>query len=112
MEAMEGKSEEEEMYEKILEKDSRNVEALKVIVYGKIRRGKCNEAVKFVESLIDLEPNEVEWKLLLALCYETMGELSKAKTLFREILEKMPLLVRALHVRFLSFSLIQFFNVA
>ncbi|XP_057417093.1 protein SLOW GREEN 1, chloroplastic isoform X2 [Lotus japonicus] len=97
MEAMEGKSEEEEMYEKLLEKDSRNVEALKVIVYGKIRRGKCNEAVKFVESLIDLEPNEVEWKLLLALCYETMGELSKAKTLFREILEKMPLQVRALH---------------
>ncbi|KAJ1429749.1 Tetratricopeptide-like helical domain superfamily [Sesbania bispinosa] len=94
---MEGKSEEEEMYEKILEKDPRNVEALKVILFGKIRRGKSKEAVKFVESLIDVEPNEVEWRLLLALCYETMGHLSKAKRLFREILGKRPLLVRALH---------------
>lgn len=62
-----------------MEKDSRNVEALKVIVYGKIRRGKCKEAEKFVKRLIDEEPNEVEWRLLLALCYETMGYLSRLK---------------------------------
>ncbi|XP_061358434.1 protein SLOW GREEN 1, chloroplastic [Gastrolobium bilobum] len=96
VESMEGEND-EEMCEEILEKDPRNVEALKVILYGKIRRGKSKEAVKFVESLIDVEPNEVEWRLLLALCYETMGHLSTAKRLFREILEKKPLLVRALH---------------
>ena len=100
---MEGKSEEEreEMCEKILEKDPKNVEALKVILYGKIRRGKANEAVKFAESLIKVEPNEVEWRLLLALCYETMGHFTTAKRLFKEILQKRPLLVRALHVMFL-----------
>lgn len=87
----------EEIWEKVLEKDPRNVEALKVILYGKIRRGKSKEAVKFVESLIDVEPNEVEWRLLQALCYETMGQLSKAKRLFREILKKRPLFVKALH---------------
>ncbi|XP_019430223.1 PREDICTED: protein SLOW GREEN 1, chloroplastic [Lupinus angustifolius] len=96
VELVEGKDE-EERWEKVLEKDPRNVEALKVIMYGKIKRGKSKEAVKFVESLIDVEPNEVEWRLLLALCYETMGELSKAKRLFREILKQKPLLVRALH---------------
>ncbi|KAE9608733.1 hypothetical protein Lal_00020641 [Lupinus albus] len=96
VEMVEGKDEEEK-WEKVLEKDPRNVEALKVIMYGKIKRGKSKEAVKFVESLIDVEPNEVEWRLLLALCYETMGELSKAKRLFREILKQKPLLVRALH---------------
>lgn len=85
-----------------MEKDSRNVEALKVIVYGKIRRGKCKEAEKFVKRLIDEEPNEVEWRLLLALCYETMGYLSKAKGLYLEILENWPLFVRALHVMFLN----------
>ncbi|RDX69145.1 protein SLOW GREEN 1, chloroplastic, partial [Mucuna pruriens] len=89
--------EEEEMWEQVLEKDPKNVEALKVVLYGKIRRGKSQEAVKFVENLIAVEPNEVEWRLLLALCYETMGQLSKAKRLFREILHKRPLLVRALH---------------
>ncbi|CAL5204268.1 unnamed protein product [Lathyrus oleraceus] len=94
---VEGESDEQEMNEKILETDPRNVEALKVTVYGKIRRGKCKEAEKFVKRLIDKEPNEVEWRLLLALCYETMGYLSKAKGLYLEILENMPLLVRALH---------------
>ncbi|XP_027338600.1 protein SLOW GREEN 1, chloroplastic isoform X2 [Abrus precatorius] len=89
--------EEEEMCEKILEKDPRNVEALKVVLYGKIRRGKSKEALKFVEDLIAAEPNQVEWRLLLALCYETMGRFSTAKRLLKEILQKKPLLVRALH---------------
>ncbi|XP_059431707.1 uncharacterized protein LOC132165240 isoform X3 [Corylus avellana] len=90
-------SQEEKMYEELLEKDPRNVEALKVVLYGKMRRGKTKEAVKYVERLIDQEPDEVEWRLLMALCYETMGQLSKAKRLFEEILEKRPLLLRALH---------------
>jgi len=98
--AEEKNEEEEEMWEKVLEKDPKNVEALKVALYGKIRRGKSKEAVKFVEDLIAAEPKEVEWRLLLALCYETMGQLSKAKRLFREILKKRPLLLRALHVCF------------
>ncbi|TKY73890.1 SLOW GREEN 1 protein [Spatholobus suberectus] len=97
MKTTEEKSEEEEMWEKILKRDPRNVEALKVVLYGKIRRGKSKEAVKFVENLIAVEPSEVEWRLLLALCYETMGRLSTAKRLFREILQERPLLVRALH---------------
>ncbi|KAK2391049.1 protein SLOW GREEN 1, chloroplastic [Trifolium repens] len=94
---VEGKNNEQEMNERVLENDPRNVEALKVVVYGKIRKGKCKEAEKFVKKLIDLEPNEVEWRLLLALCYETMGFLSKAKRVYSEIMETKPLLVRALH---------------
>ncbi|KAK7250898.1 hypothetical protein RIF29_33658 [Crotalaria pallida] len=39
------------------------------------KRGK-SEAMKFVKNLIEVEPNEVEWRLVLALCYETMGQLS------------------------------------
>ncbi|KAL5555842.1 hypothetical protein UlMin_038078 [Ulmus minor] len=83
--------------EKLLERNPRDVEALKVILYGKMRRGKTKEAVKYVERLIALEPKEVEWKLLRALCYEMMGELSIAKTKFKEILKERPLLLRALH---------------
>lgn len=89
---------EEEMSERLLETDPTNVEALKVVLYGKMRRGKTKEAVKYVQRLVDVEPDEVEWRLLLALCHETMGELSTAKRLFREILEESPLLLRALHV--------------
>ncbi|KAG5245273.1 protein SLOW GREEN [Salix suchowensis] len=91
------KSEDEEMFEKVLEMEPRNVEALQVVVHGKMRRGQTKEAVKYVERLIDIEPEEVEWRLLEALCYEMMGQLSKAKTLFKEILKERPLLLRALH---------------
>ncbi|KAG7027110.1 protein SLOW GREEN 1, chloroplastic, partial [Cucurbita argyrosperma subsp. argyrosperma] len=90
---------EEEMRERILEHDSRNIDTLKAVLYGKMSSGKTEEAIKYVLRLIDLEPDEVEWRLLLALCYEKMGELEMAKGLFVEILEKNPLLVRALHVR-------------
>lgn len=88
----------EDMYVKILDKDPKNVEVLKMILYGKMRRGKTKEAVEYVERLISVEPDELEWGLLQALCYEMMGQLSKAKRLFKEILEERPLLLRALHV--------------
>ncbi|KAI9165379.1 hypothetical protein LWI28_012986 [Acer negundo] len=93
-----GKTEEEDRSEKILETEPRNVEALKVIVHGKMRIGKTKAAVEYVERLIDIEPKEVEWRLLQALCYELTGQLSKAKRLFKEILKKRPLLLRDLHV--------------
>lgn len=88
------------MYVKLLEQNPKNVDALKGVVYGKMRRGKTKEAVEYVERLIDVEPNEVEWRLLQAFCYEMIGELSKAKRLFKEILKQRPLLIRALHVCF------------
>ncbi|CAL1373891.1 unnamed protein product [Linum trigynum] len=86
-----------EMHEKLVETDPRNVAALKAIVYGKMRRGKNKEAAQYVKRLIDIEPDEVEWRLLEALCFEMMGQLCKAKRLFKEILEERPLLLRALH---------------
>lgn len=97
-----GKSE-DEMFEEVLKKEPKNVEALKVVVYGMIRRGKTKEALKYVGRLIDIDPEEVEWRLLEALCYEMLGQLSKAKSLFKEILEERPLLIRALHVWFLNY---------
>ncbi|CAA0398009.1 unnamed protein product [Arabidopsis thaliana] len=89
--------EDEKMFEKLLENEPENMEAMKAVVYKKMRRGKNEDAVKYVEKLMKLEPHEVEWKLLEALCYETMGELSKAKRLYKDILKEQPLLIRALH---------------
>ncbi|XP_058111037.1 protein SLOW GREEN 1, chloroplastic [Magnolia sinica] len=92
-----GEDDDEELHLKVLEKNPKDVEALKVVLYGKMRKGKTKEAVKYVERLIDVEPDEVEWRLLQALSYELMGQLSKAKKLFKEILEERPLQLRALH---------------
>ncbi|CAN4115212.1 unnamed protein product [Withania somnifera] len=96
-ETQEGNSEEEEMYVKLFEKNPRDVDALKSIVNVKMRKGKTKEALKYVEKLIEVQPREMEWRLLQALCYEMMGQLSKAKRLFKEILKQRPLLLRALH---------------
>ncbi|CAN4106438.1 unnamed protein product [Withania somnifera] len=96
-ETQEGNEEEEEMYVKLLEMNPRDVNALKTIVNVKMRKGKTKEALKYVEKLIEVQPREMEWRLLQALCFEMMGQLSKAKRLFKEILKQRPLLLRALH---------------
>lgn len=97
-ETRDGKVEDEEMYVKLVEEDPRNVEAVKMVFHEKIRRGKSKEGLEYVKRLVDLQPGEVEWRLLEALCYEMMGELSEAKKLFKCILAERPLSVRALHV--------------
>lgn len=96
-ETQNGKSEDEEMYVKLVDENPRNVEALKMVFHEKLRRGKNKEALKYVKRLIDLQPDEVEWRLLEALCYEMIGKLSKAKGLFNDILTERPLFLRALH---------------
>lgn len=90
--------EEDELLTRLLETNPRDVESLKMVFYEKMKKGKTREAVDYVERLIDAEPDEVEWRLLQALCYELMGRLAKAKKLFKDILEERPLLLRALHV--------------
>lgn len=91
-------SEEEVMCVKLVEENPRNVDALKMVVNVKMKSGKSDEAVEYVEKLIKLEPNEMEWRLLQALCYELMGDYGKSKSLFKDILTQSPLLLRALHV--------------
>lgn len=90
-------SEDEEIYEKLLEQGPKDVQALKVLIYGKIRKGKSKQALTYVRKLINMEPEEIEWRFMEALCYEMMGQLNKAKGLYKDILKDNPLLLRALH---------------
>ncbi|EPS71235.1 hypothetical protein M569_03527, partial [Genlisea aurea] len=89
--------EQETMCVQAFEGDPTNLETLKMVVNVKMRKGKTKEAVEYVEKLIRLQPNEMEWRLLQAFCYELIGDLSRAKSLFKDILKQNPLLLRALH---------------
>ncbi|XP_071732299.1 protein SLOW GREEN 1, chloroplastic [Rutidosis leptorrhynchoides] len=89
--------EEEMMYMKLLDGNPKDVEILKSVFNAKMKRGKTKEAIEYVERLIAIEPKEVEWRLLQALCYEMIGDYNKAKNLFKNILKERPLLLRALH---------------
>ncbi|KAL6518515.1 hypothetical protein OROGR_019017 [Orobanche gracilis] len=91
--------EDEVMCVKLLQENPRNIDALKMAVNVKMKKGKTGEAVEYVEKLIELQSNEMEWRLLQALCYETLGDFIKAKSLFKNILKQKPLLLRALHVQ-------------
>ncbi|CAA2983066.1 SLOW GREEN 1, chloroplastic [Olea europaea subsp. europaea] len=90
-------TEEEVMYVKLVQENPKDVVALKMVVDVKMRSGKTKEALEYVERLIKIEPSEMEWRLLQALCYEMLGNLGKAKSLFKNILKQRPLLLRALH---------------
>lgn len=65
----EKRDEDEEMWERLLQQNPKDVEVLKmgVNVNVKMRREKSGEAVEIVEKLIELQPNEMEWRLLQAL---------------------------------------------
>ncbi|KAJ3701366.1 hypothetical protein LUZ61_005071 [Rhynchospora tenuis] len=86
-----------EMYERFLEKNPMDMKALKIVLYGKLRQGKMEEALEYIERLEILEPGDEEWRLLEAVAYEKMGRLSKAKKVYKEILDEKPLFTRALH---------------
>ncbi|KAL6556896.1 hypothetical protein OROHE_006772 [Orobanche hederae] len=65
----------EEMCANLLRENPENVDALKMFVNLLMRRGKTGEAVEYVEKLIELQPIEMEWRLLQALCCEMIGNL-------------------------------------
>lgn len=85
------------MWERFLDTNPNHVEALKILVYRKMSKGENKESVKYLERLIELERDEVEWRLLQGLCYDLMGKYDIAKRLFEDILNERPLLVKALH---------------
>ncbi|KAG0462939.1 hypothetical protein HPP92_021415 [Vanilla planifolia] len=57
-------------------------------LYVKMKKGKRVEAVKYLERLVALEPEEVEWRLLQALSYDLMGKVGKSKRLFMNVLKE------------------------
>ncbi|XP_076915335.1 protein SLOW GREEN 1, chloroplastic-like [Bidens hawaiensis] len=88
---------EEMMSLKLLEANPKDVVALKSVINAKMKRAKTKEAVEYVEKLITIQPKEVERRLLQALCYQMIGDYTKAKVLFKNILKHNPLSLTALH---------------
>ncbi|KAF0920104.1 hypothetical protein E2562_033352 [Oryza meyeriana var. granulata] len=86
-----------QMYLEVLSSDPAAVDALKCVLFAKMRRADWDGALGFARRLREAEPGEVEWRLMEALLHELKGDLAEAERLFREVLAEKPLLVRALH---------------
>jgi Tfp pilus assembly protein PilF len=55
-----------------------------------IRQKRTSEALPYLEKAIDLDPKFVEVYLNMAIAYHTLGELDKARTLYRTFLKISP----------------------
>lgn len=74
-----------------------DVEALKDLMEAKIKNRKVEEAIRIVEKLIELEPEDAEWPLMRAHLCIYNGNVEIAKAGFNELLEKDPTRVDAFH---------------
>ncbi|VAH15225.1 unnamed protein product [Triticum turgidum subsp. durum] len=85
-----------QMYLEVLSEDPGDVDALKCVLFARMRRKDWGGALRYVAQLREAEPGEVEWRLMEALLHELNGDIATAERLFQEVLAEKPLLVRAL----------------
>lgn len=79
-----------------LESNSEGVEALKALLQQKLEAGEDEEGMKILEKLSVAQPENNEWKFLMARLYNEMGKTQEARDVFEEILKREPLLFEGL----------------
>lgn len=93
----ENADDQERLSEELVSRDPDDVEALRSLMEAKIKANKLDEAVRVLDRLIEVEPEEYEWSLLKANIHSYSGELELGRREFEAILEKDPLRVEAYH---------------
>ncbi|KAF1878905.1 hypothetical protein Lal_00047577 [Lupinus albus] len=79
------------------EKLNDDTEALKSLVQDSISEGKIEEAIRAIDGLIELEPDELEWPMIKAQIYVYKEEHELAFNSFEDVLQKDRFRVDALH---------------
>ncbi|XP_076917190.1 protein SLOW GREEN 1, chloroplastic-like [Bidens hawaiensis] len=89
--------EEEKTLEQRLCTDPNDAKTLKNLMEIKIKIGKVQEAIGILNQLIDVEPEDGEWKLLKHHLNSYAGDHESAKLGFEEIIKEDPFRVEAYH---------------
>ncbi|KAL7001442.1 protein SLOW GREEN 1, chloroplastic [Sarracenia purpurea var. burkii] len=79
-----------------LDSNSKAVEALKSLLQQKLEAGEDEEALKILKNLVSAQPDQIEWKFLLARLLSEIGSAEEALEVFEEILKQNPLSFEAL----------------
>ncbi|CAL5193955.1 unnamed protein product [Lathyrus oleraceus] len=87
----------EKLIEERLSENPNDAEALRDLMEVKIKARKVDEAINIIDRLIEIEPEETEWRLLKANMYIYNDDHETAKKLFEEILQRDPFRVEAFH---------------
>lgn len=73
-----------------------SVESFKQLLQNKLENQEYQEALTILNSLVSAQPDEIEWKILLARLLSEMGDTQGARQVFEEILNMNPLSFEAL----------------
>jgi len=57
---------------------------------GQFKRKQCDAAIKTMERVLILAPNEWDAKNITAICYIAKGKIEKAKQIWKDIIEQWP----------------------
>lgn len=79
-----------------LESNDEAIEALKSLLQQKLESGEDEEALSILNRLVAAQPQETDWKFLLARLFSEMGQTENARKVFEEILRSNPLSFEAL----------------
>lgn len=80
----------------LLDSTPEAVETLRSLLQQKLEKGEDEEALKLLERLVIAQPDETEWKFLMARLLGEMGRVENARQMFEEILQRNPLSFEAL----------------
>ncbi|KAG7577733.1 Tetratricopeptide repeat [Arabidopsis thaliana x Arabidopsis arenosa] len=80
----------------LLDSTPEAVETLRSLLQQKLEKGEDEEALKLLERLVTAQPDETEWKFLMARLLGEMGRPENARQMFEEILQRNPLSFEAL----------------
>lgn len=80
----------------LLESSSDAFDALKKLLQEKLEAGEDEESLSILRKLSSAQPDNLEWKFLIARLLNEMGKIEEARDAFEEILAKNPLSFEAL----------------
>lgn len=80
----------------LLESNSEAIDALKNLLQEKLEAGEDEESLSILKSISSAQPDNLEWKFLLARLLNEMGKIEESRDAFEEILSKNPLSFEAL----------------
>lgn len=79
-----------------LETNAEAVDALKSLLQQKLENGDDEEALKILKRMVSAQPEETEWKFLMARLLSEMGDHENARDLYEQVLAVNPLSFEAL----------------
>lgn len=83
-------------FTQFLESNAEAVEALKSLLQQKLEAGEDEEGLKILRKLSSAQPDNTEWKFLMARLLNEMGNTQEARVVFEDILSINPLSFEAL----------------